>query len=70
MANSLIRKANDMQDWILSRAKAFVAFFVPAVTAAAIDGLGSVFGFSVPEEWKLAAVSAVTSALVYQVPNK
>ena len=59
-----------MKDFILTKAKAFVAAAVPAIIYALLTAIETVLGFQIGEGNKLAIASAVSGLLVYQVPNK
>jgi hypothetical protein len=59
-----------MKDWWLERAKAVVGFLIPGVITAAIKALEMGFGFDLSVENETFIIMAVTSLLVYQVPNK
>lgn len=57
-------------DWVLERAKAFVAVVTPLIVAALLKGLEQVTGFDIPNDIELAIIAAATGLFVHQVPNK
>jgi hypothetical protein len=59
-----------MWNWILQRAKAFVAIAAPAVTAATLKAVEQSFGFDIPTDIEVGIISAVTGLVVHQTPNQ
>ena len=57
-------------DWILERAKAFVATLAAGIAPVIIAALEKSFGFDIPASWEFAIIAAITGLFVHQVPNK
>ena len=57
-------------DWILERAKAFVAAIVTGMVPVIISAAETASGFDVPATWEATILSFVAGYLVYLVPNK
>lgn len=58
------------KDWLLTRAKAFVAIASVPIVTAVMKGVEGAIGFDIPAEIELLVVTTITGGLVYQVPNK
>jgi hypothetical protein len=59
-----------MMDFILSRAKAFIAALAVGVVPVVISAAESASGFDIPASWEAWLLMLVTGLAVYQVPNK
>ena len=57
-------------DWFLGRMKAWLAAAVPALVTALMKTFEQAMGFDIPTEVEVMVLSAVTSLVVYAVPNK
>jgi hypothetical protein len=57
-------------NFILERAKAFVAAFAVGLVPVIIKAFETASGFDIPASWEATLLVAVTGLLVHQVPNK
>ncbi len=57
-------------DWILQRAKAFVAALSVGLVPVVIHATETASGFDIPASWETWLLLAVTGLVVHQTPNK
>ena len=57
-------------DWILQRAKAFVAALAVGIVPVIITAAETATGFDIPASWEAWILLAVTGLVVHQTPNK
>lgn len=56
-------------DFLLQRAKAFVAVLMAGLVPVAIGAFESAVGVSIPPDWKITITAFVTGLVVHTVPN-
>lgn len=57
-------------EWILQRAKAFVAAVAVGIVPVVIKAAETASGFDIPASWEGWLLLAVTGLVVHQTPNK